>query len=524
MMVMTTILAAAAAALALARWLKLPAIPLLVIAGVVLHALGVLVDMDMIYNAMILGLTFLVFVMGTELNPARVGTQRVAALSVGLLQFAIVGTIGFLVVRALGYAWVTALHLALAVTASSTLVVVNLLRQRQQFFEPFGRLVLGVLLLQDVLIILAIAALNRVHDGPLVMGGAVVMTLALMGLSWVCVRWVTPYMLLKVNRDEEGLLLAVLTILFLFVGVAHWLDLPWVVGAFLAGVALSGFPTQGVVRGQLSSLADFFMAVFFVSLGAILTLPSPDELRLAVVLTAMVLLVTPMLVTIIGRRIGMTARTSIESGLLIAQCSEFSLILALIGQEQGYLDERMLGVIALVTVVTMIITPFVATDHMTWRIMRWELPGTPRRHKPREIKDHILMLGCGTNGMKLLNRLVPLDQPIIVVDDDPAVVAQVQSRQVEAVRGDGADDDILQSVNASAARVIISNMRRLEDNLRLLRIVRGPKVLVRVFDPESAQRISELGGTPIEEARAATDALVQWFADDFVPRRAAGQD
>jgi len=330
-------------------------------------------------------------------------------------------------------------------------------------------------------------------------------------LAWACVQWVTPFLLLKLNLDEEGLLLALLSMLFLFVGLALLLGLPWVVGAFLAGFALSGFPTQGVVRGQLSSLSDFFLAVFFVSLGAILTLPAPRELVLVAILVCMVIVITPMLVTIIARRLGMTARSSIESGLLLAQCSEFSLILALVGKEQGHLDDRMLGVIALVTVITMIITPFLATDRVTWRIMRWQLPWRPRQLPDRAFADHVLMLGCGTNGLKLLDRLLTLNLTVVVVDDDPAVVRQLQSRGVEAVRGDGADEALLRSVKAAKARTIISNMRRLEDNLRMLRQASGVQVLVRVFAPESADLIRAAGGTPIVDADAAAEGFFNWF-------------
>src|SRR5690606_12593692 len=148
---------------------------------------------------------------------------------------------------------------------------------RQQMFEPFGRLLVGVLLIQDGLAMLLLPVLTHLDDGPRVIALQLAATLGLMILTWVCGHWLVPVLLLRMNLDEESMLLMVLALLCSFMGLAFVAEVPIVVGAFLAGVAMAGFPVGGVVRGQLSSLADFFLAVFFVTLGASVTLPNSRQ-------------------------------------------------------------------------------------------------------------------------------------------------------------------------------------------------------------------------------------------------------
>lgn len=516
MIELTLILMAAVVALGVARASGLPAAPLLVLTGVVLTVTNqwfdeALLSGAFIQDVLVLGVTFLVFVAGTELNPRRVGPQLSTAIKVGLAQFFLLGAVGLLVTRLGGFDWVAATYLALAVSASSTLVVVNLLRQRQQIFEPFGRLVLGVLLLQDVLVVALLSGLTHLDEGAAGVTRGVLAVALLFVLAWIGLRWAWPWLMMKLRQDEEALVLTVLGVLFLFSGAAHWLELPLVAGAFLAGVSLSGFPISGLIRGQMSSVADFFLALFFVALGATLTLPSLREFLLVAVLVGVVVLLTPPLVTWVAERAGLSARASIESGLLLAQCSEFSLLVALLGFERGHLAEPIVTVVALVTVLTMILTPFFATDQLTWALMRWH-PSSARRRERSELRDHVLLLGCGDNGMRLLDQLVKRGDQVIVVDDDPAIVQHVRERyNVEAIRGDGADYFVLRNAGARSARVIVSTMRRLSDHKRLLRFARNVPTLVRVFTPETGERVRELGGTPIVYADAAADAFLEWF-------------
>lgn len=517
MTTITIILAAAAVGFGLATWWRLPPAPLLILLGVALRVSGVFGGQSTLQNALLLGLAFLVFFVGTELDVTRVGDQRRTAVRVGFAHVTMLGGFGLVAAILLRFELLPALYLALAVTASSTLSVVTLLSQRQQTFEPFGRLVVGVLLLQDVLVILLLPVLTRATDGIAAISLGVLGTLALIGLTGVCIRWISPLLLLRLELDEESTLLAVLAMLFGFVGLAHVMGLPLVTGAFLAGVALSGFPVSGMVRGQVTSLADFFLAVFFVTLGASVSLPGIRHLLLEAILLVGVLLVTPPLVMLIVRRAGLTARASIETAHLLAQCGEFSLVVALLGVERGHIGQNVLAVIVLVAIVTMTMTPLLATDAVTWRLMR-SLPGRRRLARPARLRNHVLLLGCGRHMRQLLDQVRSQGQPLAVVDEDAGVVDALRVTGVTAIRGDGADYRVLRAVGARDARVIISTMRRQQDHERLLQFVSGPQVLVRVFDPAEADRCRELGATVVIESEAAAREFVEWFGRYFAPQ------
>ncbi len=513
MSTVTILLLAAAAGYGIAKYLRLPGVPLLVLAGVALTVFGAIPDEELHYQVLLLGLAFLVFVVGTELNPRRVGRHGKVVLLVGLAQFFTLGAVGLAIALWLGFELVVSLYLALAVTASSTLVVVTLLRQRQQFFEPFGRVTLGVLLLQDVLVIFFISSLSRAGEGlgasMMALGG----TVLLFGLAVVFLRWVTPWLLLHLKLDEETVLLTVLSILFIFVGLAYLMGLPPVTGAFLAGFSLSAFPVQGIIRGQLTSLADFFLAVFFVALGAALTIPTARELLLVGLLAMVVLTLTPPLVAWVAQQVGLNTRASIESGLLLAQCSEFSIVVALIGVAQGHIDEGKMAVIVLMTVVTMILTPFVATDRNTWRLMRLVPSSRMEPESSRLHQGHVILIGFGTNARKMAERLQKENQTVVVVDDDPGIVARAREMGLEAVRGDGASGEVLARAGASRARLVISTMRRVADNETLLRRLGGVPVYTLIFDPGDARRLRTLGAVPVLYSEAAAEDFRQWYEE-----------
>ncbi|CAN5849725.1 cation:proton antiporter [soil metagenome] len=504
------LLTGAAVGFGVARWLRLPAIPMLLVAGMAIGQLALMPERDVLEQTLVLGLTFLVFVAGIELNPRRVGAQKLAALWVGLAQFVLLGSLGTGIALLTGLSLQTALYIGLALTASSTLVVVRLLQQRRQLFEPFGRLVIGVLLLQDLLVILLIPLLGRAPDGLLAMATGLGAALLLVALAYVCLRWVTPYVVIRLNPDEEYLLLTVLAILFVFMGLADFLGLPVVAGAFLAGVSLSSFPVSGVIRGLLSSLSDFFSAIFFTAFGALLTIPSPNELFIALILTGLVVFFTPLLVTVIAERAGLSSRPAIESGLLLAQTSEFSLVVALQGLMLGHVGGEVFRIVAFVTVVTMILTPFISTDRVTWRLMRL-YPLRRRGGRSLGAKGHVLLLGCGDNGMPLLETLIGSGRHVVVVDDDPAVIDRLREGDVECLRGDGTDLQVLRAAGARDAALIISTVRRPSENDAVLAYAAGVPLIARVFEPVDAELIRAQGGTPVLYSEAAAVDFLTWL-------------
>lgn len=511
------LLLGAAVAFAFARWLDAPPVPFLVLAGIALARFAVF-PVELLQDAVVLGLTFVLFVAGTELNPARVRGQQITALQVGLGQFFVLGLLGTTAAVLLRFALLPALYIGLALAASSTLVIVRLLQRRRQLFEPFGRLVVGVLLLQDILVILTIPLLTFAPAGINGVARGLAGTLALVGLAYVCLRWLSPR-LAALRKEPEPLLLAALALLSVFITLALLLDLPLAAGAFLAGVALSPFPVRGIIRGQLTSINDFFSALFFIALGGLILPPSLRVLGQALVFTLLLLIVTPPLVAAMTQRAGFTTRAGIESGLLLGQTSELSLVLALQGLVARQLSQDTFTTLVIVTVVTMVMTPTLSSERVVQWLMRM-LPGRRRPDAGDVPEGHVLLLGCGSGGMPLLETLFAAGHRVVAIDDDPRIVARLRDGDVEVLRGDASDPATLRAAGADRALIISSTIRRPRDNERLLATCGDVPVLVRVFEDEDADWVRSQGGTPIVYSDAAAEEFIRWF-EEFVERRQA---
>jgi CPA2 family monovalent cation:H+ antiporter-2 len=513
----TLLITFAAIGFAMSRVLRIPVVPVLMLSGAVLSLLGQAVPGMVRTSAVELGATFLAFTVGLELNPQRFGQQKVAVLRVGLLQMLVVASLGFCLSLAFGFELFTAMYVACAVSASSTLVVLRHLKQQQQLFEPFGRTVIGVLLLQDVIMMLVIAVLARITDGATAVAIAVVAVVAMGGLALAAQRYLIPSLVLHMKLDEESLLLSTLAIVVILAAVAIALGLPPVIGAFLTGFAFSSFPVNGVVRGLLSSLSDFFLALFFVALGSLLQITSPLHTIYALLLALFIVVVTPPLVTIVAERTGLSARASIESGLLLAQVSEFSLVAVLTGVQLGHIPFEVFSILALTTMITMALTPFIATDRVTSFLLHLH-PFRLDTGAPTKLAGHVLILGFGAGGMWVVRPLLAEGYQILVVDDDPAVIEQLLRRGIPCIRGDGSDPRTLERARGRDARLIIASMRRVEDCMKVVRAVPDVPVVVRLFERADADRVRALGGIPILNSIAAADTFMDWFATSGLAR------
>jgi Kef-type K+ transport system membrane component KefB len=510
------LLLAASAAFAIARWLSFPTAPFLILGGFGVAQLG-WVQPELIRDSLVLGLSFVLFVTGLELDPLRFRAHRAVALRVGLIQFVVLGVLGVLAALGLGFEPLPALYLGLALTVSSTLVTVRLLQRRTQLFEPFGRLAVGVLLIQDLLVILLIPLLTHALNGWQAVGTSFFQTAALVGLAFAAMRWGAP-LLLRVQAEEEVLLLGALGVLFVFIGLAHLLALPLAAGAFLAGVTLSPFPIRGIVRGQLSSVADFFTAIFFLALGGLLVLPTPWQVMQVIVLSVVVVTVTPPLVTMLGERAGLSARPSIEAGLLLSQTSELSLVVVLQGLMLGHIGVEAFTVVALVTVTTMVLTPYLASKPVVDLLLRIH-PVRQVVHGIGSPRDHVLLLGCGSGGLPLLETLLAAGAEVVVIDDDPEIIGRLREAGVPCIRGDASDAETLRRAGAQRARLISSTIRRPRDNEGLLELAGGVPTLVRVFEDEDAEWVRERGGTAIVYSEAAAEEFMRWFGRSGLERR-----
>ena len=510
------LLGAAAIAYGVAKYFRLPSVPVLIATGMLLSLAGWVPSELSIgngagsMNMLELGLVFLVFSSGVEFNPKRFTKYRKAVVWVAAVQFILAMGIGILFAKLMGVKTLEAVYLGGGLAASSTLVVLRHLQTRMAMFEPYGRVVTGVLLLQDVALVLLIVLLSRVDGGGWNVGKGLLEVLVLGVFAWVVQRFVIPKLVSKFKPDEENLLLWLVAVLLGFVGIASWLKLPLIAGAFMGGFVFSAFPLNGLVRGQLSSLVDFFHAMFFVALGALLGIPDGEHWLQAGIYSLVVIFVTPPLVALVAEWRGLNARAAIETGLLLAQTSEYSLLLGLSGVVLGHVSQDAFSVLALTTVITMTMTPFLGRE----AVANFLLPFHPLRKKSKPVetpKGHVLILGFGSAGMWTVKPLLAQGEEVVVVDDDAAVCRSLAAKKIAFIRGDGAEVDVLEKAGARDAKLVIASMRRVSDALTVLRYVKGVPVVARVFELEDEKRIREAGGIPVMNSDAAAETFMAWM-------------
>ncbi|MFQ3270039.1 MAG: Kef-type K+ transport system membrane component KefB [Lentimonas sp.] len=511
------LLVAAAIAFGLAKLLRLPPIPLLMLIGAVLHEMAkfwrIEVPEALLGEMMEIGLAMLVFTAGVDLSPRRMLGRTRAIIIVATVQFLILGLAGVITAFALGYDLTIALYLGCALSASSTLVVVSHLQRRRQMFEPFGRLVLGVLLVQDLFIILIMVALLKSSDGLTESFFAVTRAVGLGCVAIGIHRWFVPWITRRLKLDDEELMLGALGILFVFSGLAYLLKLPFLVGAFFAGFSISAFPMNGLVRGMLGSLSSFFLALFFIGVGATLTLPQGDMLWHSLIFIIVLILVTVGLVSVVGEAVGYSTRASVEAGILLSQTSEFSLLLALTGMASGQISAELFSMITLITVSTMTLTPLISRDKVAWSLMKLHPRYRRGEQDCENLQGHAVMLGYGRAGRQTLQLFQEHDISVIVIDDDAAVIRKLIARGVRCIQGDGANPRILAQANCREAKAVVCSMRRTRDAKIALDYLRKypTKVFIRTFEPEETAFVKSEGGYPIETARASAHTMIEWL-------------
>jgi Kef-type K+ transport system membrane component KefB len=505
------LIAAAALAHLAARRYGLPPIPLMLLAGVALSR-ATEPPPALLENALVVGASFLLFLAGLELDPRRMRAQTRAAVEVGCVHMLVLTVGGYAASVGLGLAPRSAAYVAVGLAGSSTLVGVSLLRARGRMYEPLGRLALGVLLLQDLLVLASIPLLAAERGGWLEAGLGLAAVAALAAFAIAVRAWGTPA-LVRVADEPELVLLGALSLLFAFLAIGNLLGLPTVVGSFLAGVALARFPANLIARPQLAPVGDFFSALFFTALGGLVQDPTPALMLQAAVLGILLVLVTVPLVTVLVERAGFPAKAAIESGLLLSQASELALVVGLAGMLEGDVGLETFTLIALVTLMTMLLTPFLATDRVAERLVAYH-PSRRRAVGASPPHGHVLLLGAGSTGTAVLEELMIVGTQVVVVDEDPAVIAGLTEAGIAAEEGDVTDRGVLVRAGADRARVVISTIHRPRENQALLELTRSIPVLVRVFDAADAEWVRARGGTPLLYSEAAADALMDWFDEN----------
>jgi Kef-type K+ transport system membrane component KefB len=471
---------------ALATLLRQPLIVGFIVVGVAAgpSGLDVLGDTEAWDLLSVAGISILLFVVGLRLDLDEVRDTGVVALIVGSAQVVVTFGAGLAVSLALRMDLVSALYVAIALTFSSTIIVVKLLSDKREIDSLHGRISVGILIVQDLLVVavmIAVSAVGVEGDGDtLRLGLEVVLKGALMvvGLA-IAMRWFIHPLFSVLGRSQELLVLGAIAWAMSFAVLGEELGFSTEVGAFLAGISLASTRFRDAIGGRLVSLRDFMLLFFFVTLGASLDLSLlGSQLGMAIVLASFVLLGKPLIVMGVMGMMGYRARTGFLAGLTLAQISEFSLILGTLGLGVGHIDEDTLALITLVGLITIAVSAYgISYSHAIYDLVAPALGRFERADPRREtnIQSHeraeIVVLGIGRFGGEILQRLVDRGRRTMGIDFDPQVVRFWEARGIQVKYGDAEDPELYNSIPLSASWVV-STLPTLHANRHLMEVLR----------------------------------------------------
>jgi len=507
------LLVVAAAFGLIARVFRQPLLIGYLAAGILLGYLGVFKNPEAVSSLGKIGVALLLFLVGLEMNFRELSTIGKAALVAGLGQIVFTSGIGFAIAMLLGYSATSSLYIAVALTFSSTIIIIKLLSEKNDLGSLYGKIAVGFLLVQDfvaVLILMFLAGLGKGDLGLLNFIEIGLKAAILFGAVFFLSRKVLPYLFEKFVSASSELLFVVSIAWALGVSafVGGPLGFSFEIGGFLAGLCLSNLPEHLGIASKTRPLRDFFLTIFFLTLGSQLLIDNFSEiLAPAAIFSIFILIGNPLIVLAIMGLMRYKKRTSFLASVTVAQISEFSLILMAMGAYLGHVTKSEVAMVVAVGVVTMTASTYLILGaEKIFLVLRNFLSIFERKNtqegvllEDRNFSDHIVLIGCDRTGSGLITFFEKKMLPFLVVDFNPKIYSRLSADKRPVIFGDISDPEILDLCKMDKARFVISTVSSLSDNLTALEYLkaqrRRPVTIFRASTKEDAIKLYGAGAT-----------------------------
>jgi Kef-type K+ transport system membrane component KefB/Trk K+ transport system NAD-binding subunit len=506
--------------------------------------LGIIQSYDQIELLAHMGIALLLFIVGLKLDLQLIRTTGPVALATGLGQIIFTSVIGFIIAVALDMPFLTAAYVSVALTFSSTIIIVKLLSDKKEIDSLHGQIAIGFLIVQDIAAILALIILTTLgasvgEEGSVYVSALIIIVkgIGLLGGLALLMKYVLPFLTRRLSHSLELLtLFAIAWAVFLGAG-SELLGFSKEVGAFLAGVSLASTDFRDSIGARLTGLRDFLLLFFFIDLGARLDWSTVgSQVGPAVIFSIFVLIGNPLIVLVIMRFMGYRRRTGFLAGLTVAQISEFSLIVAALGLGLGHISNETMGLITLVGVITIFISTYmILYSGPLYQVLSGPLKIFEMKNPYREaaIDNNkavspvdMILVGLGNYGSGLAEYLIRRDKTILGVDFDPAALDRWREKGLSVLYGDMADPEMHEHLPLNRTQWVISTVRSKEINLALVHNLKkdeyGGKIALTATNAEEARAFEHAGAhlvfRPFTDAtEQAADALT--YAMDVLPEK-----
>ncbi|MDA0371938.1 MAG: cation:proton antiporter [Actinomycetota bacterium] len=435
-----------------------------------------------------LGIAVLLFLVGLKLDLHLVRSMGKVALATGFGQIGFTALFGFLLSSLLGLSAQESLYVAIALTFSSTIIIVKILSDKRELEKLHGRIALGFLIVQDIVVVIVMVVLSTLGtDSDSGVGwqiGRIFLTgVGLLVGTWVLTFYVIPRLLAMVASSQELLIITSVAWAVSVAAFSDWLGFSVEVGAFLAGFALASTNYRESIASSLSGLRDFLLLFFFIDLGIGLDFSAiGEQIVPAIVLSIFVLIGKPLIILMIMGAMRYPKRVSFLAGVAAGQISEFSLILIALGLELGHVDNGIVGLVTLVGLVTIGLSTYLI-NYSNQLFDRLKRPlGFFERERLRDDLDvdedvvDFIVFGYGRFGRHLVEQLARSGHRVLVVDWDPYGRLHVTDPELASLIsmrfGDADDPEFPGTLPINSATWIVSTIARVDTSLVLARSLR----------------------------------------------------
>ena len=510
------------------RRVKLPHIVLYILTGLVLGQLEIaLLEKDILAQSKSSvslisqsGIALLLFLVGLELSLEKVKDIGADALVAGLWQVALTALIAFGLGVTMGFGASEAIALGIAMTFSSTVVVVKLLGEKRHLGALYGRMSIGILLVQDLVVIFAFTILagmkgaqQDVMSVGLELGKAFVGVGVLFVFTMYVAKKVVGPIMNWASSSTETLLVWSLTWCFLIVAFAHFLGLSHEIGAFLAGVSLAQLRLSNSLKQRVHPLMNFFIGIFFISLGMEIDLGTAlANWRPALGFVLFVLFGKVLIFLFVLSRRGFSERTSFMLAITMAQISEFSFLFIALARGIGWVGDAAVAVVALTGLVSFVVSSFMITRNQDiYRLFSSKsllvpFQITPKRASnefPTEKRgEHVIVIGMNSLGREICIALSKIGQRALAIDNDPK---KLEGLPCETLVGNADYASILEEASFASAILVVTTLRIEDVNNSLVYRCKkmGIPVAAHGFDSSVIPELKRLGADYVIDTRSS---------------------
>jgi Kef-type K+ transport system membrane component KefB len=494
------------------RLLKQPLVIGYILAGIILgpYALNMIHGTEMIELFSKLGITILLFIVGLNLNPTVIRELGKVSLITGIMQVVCTSAVGFILSIVLGLDRVAALYVGIALTFSSTIIILKLLADKGDLNKLYGRIAVGFLIVQDVIatiLLLVTSAVSEKNGTNLY--GFIIWTIVKGGMLIGVLFFISTVLLPRIHKfiakSPEFLFLFSLTWGLTLASLFHVFGFSVEIGALVAGVTLSMTPYAYEISSRLRPLRDFFIILFFILLGSQMVLANLISILIpALILSVFVLIGNPVIMIIIMNLLGFSRRTSFLTGMTVAQISEFSLILAALGFQVGHISKDVLSLITLVAVITISGSTYLILyaeklyqrlDHL---LIYLELKKN-KKDASSEVEYESILFGYQRVGMDFIRAFEKLGLDFIVVDFNPEAIEVLKSEGIPCKFGDATDPEFIGELEFKRLKYLVTTIPEHKVNVFLtekLRKVNTKAIIISISqNREEAQELYGAGAT-----------------------------